>query len=94
MAAGRTSRQRNSTDKQPKRGVPTGKYILCPGVSAGVHRREQVWLPLVQGAKFLFVRCPFVGCRATTFCGNDEEWRAAGLTKEQVLQRNPHAVFC
>lgn len=88
-----TPRQSASRDSQPRQteAVPN-RFLVCPG--SGIGHEQQVYLPLLQGPKIRFLRCPYPRCQVKVFLrgpawGGDE----VGATAESIRRRNPAAVI-
>jgi len=77
---------------RPWRSVPIpDRFLLCPG-SGVVH--DTVFLPVMQGPKVRFIRCPLTGCKLKAFLPG-EAWtsKSVGITRRQVARHAPGALI-
>ena len=84
----RTARAKHAT------AVPIpDRHMICPG-SGLVH--AQVFLRVMQGESYKFIRCPIPECKIACYYGSDKWDEPAfdfGLTREQIMKLNPEALI-
>jgi len=66
------------------------RYLICPG--SGI-AHGQVYLPVLEGPKVRFLRCPMHDCQMKAFL-RGPRWRGdIGISSKEIRRRNPDALI-